>query len=44
MLSFCKQCSSLRDNDRLLTANEGLTKARKVSEDFKTEIVNTFQK
>ena len=42
MIELQDQVISLQE--RLLTANEGLSKARKVSEDFKTEIVNTFQK
>ena len=42
MIELQDQVISLQE--RLLTANEGLFKARKVSEDFKTEIVNTFQK
>ena len=42
MIELQDQVISLQE--RLLTANEGLSKARKVSEDFKTEIVDTFQK
>ena len=42
MIELQDQVISLQE--RLLTAKEGLSKARKVSEDFKTEIVNTFQK
>ena len=42
MIELQDQVISLQE--RLLTANEGLSKARKVREDFKAEIVNTFQK
>ena len=42
MIELQDQVISLQE--RLLTAKEGLSKANKVSEQFKTEIVNSFQK